>query len=171
MTQPSPAEYAPFYQTYINHVDTKAINDTLADQLQTTIAFFQAIPDEQAGFRYAPGKWSVREVIGHLSDTERVMTYRALHVARGDQKPLPGFDENQYVAEADFDERSLASLIEEWETVRKASINFFKHIKPPGDERRGVANGHPVSVRALAYIIVGHTTHHRSILEERYLMG
>ena len=96
------------------------------------------------------------------------MTYRALHVARGDQKPLPGFDENQYVAEADFDERSLASLIEEWKTVRKASISFFKHIKPPGDERRGVANGHPVSVRALAYIIVGHTTHHRDILKERY---
>jgi len=140
----------------------------LAGQLDETSGRLAGVPEARGGFRYAPGKWSVKEVVGHLSDVERVMVYRALRFARGDAAPLPGFDENAYVPEAGADTRTLANLLAEWVAVRQASLAFF-HSLPPGTwARRGVANGNPVSVRALAYVVAGHEHHHLEVLRTRY---
>jgi hypothetical protein len=127
-----------------------------------------AVPADRAGFRYAPGKWSVREVVMHLSDVERIMAYRALRVARGDATPLPGFDENAYAPLSNAEALTISALAEEWSDVRRASLSMFRHLPAEAWTRRGTASGAPVSVRALAWIIAGHELHHLSVLIERY---
>ncbi|HEX5726419.1 MAG TPA: DinB family protein, partial [Longimicrobiaceae bacterium] len=132
-------------------------------------ALLRGLPEALHGHRYAEGKWSIREVAGHLADTERIITYRALRIARGDATPLPGFDENAYVAAAGFDARPLESLVAEWEAVREATLAFFRSVDAEAAARRGTANDNAVSVRALAHIVAGHAEHHLEILRTRYL--
>jgi hypothetical protein len=169
--RPGSDEYAEFYQPYIDRVPAGDIRLILRVQLSDTIALLRPLSEQQAGFRYAPDKWSIRQVIGHLADGERVMTYRALRIARTDTTPLAGFDENTYAQNAGSDARTLHSLIGELEAVRQASAAFFQHLPDEAWRRRGVANDHGVSVRALAFIVAGHELHHREILQSRYLPG
>ena len=166
--RPEPGEYAPFYETYISRVKGNDIIGILEAQRLQTAQLFAARSERDGNFRYAPDKWSVKEVLGHMSDSERIFSYRALRIARGDQTPLPGFEQNDYVRGGNFSERSLGDLAEEFELVRAASITLFKSLPKDAWQRRGVADKKEVSVRALAFIVAGHEIHHRSILEERY---
>jgi hypothetical protein len=166
---PAVDEYPQAYADYVGRVASGAdILDVLARQLEETSGRLAGIPEERGGFRYAPAKWSVKELVGHLSDTERIMVYRALRFARGDAAPLAGFDEKAYVPEAGADGRSLASLVGEWVAVRQASLAFFQGLPPGTWGRRGVANANPITVRALAYVVAGHEHHHLEMLRTRY---
>lgn len=167
--RPEPGEHDPFYAGYIGRIpDGADIVALLAEQRESTASLLAAIPDQRASFRYATGKWSVKEVVSHLSDAERIMAYRALRIARGDTTPLAGFDENAYVPAARSDELDLDSLVEEWVAVRKASVAMFGNLPSEAWTRQGTANGAAVSVRALAYIIAGHERHHLETLRTRY---
>ena len=130
-----------------------------------------AIPEQRGGFRYAEGKWTIREVIGHLIDSERIFTCRALRIARADATPLPAFAEDDYVRMAGSDERTLASLGQELAAVRESSVLLFQSLPADAWVRRGIVSGKEISVRAIAYIVAGHPMHHLRILRERYLVG
>ncbi|HEY0777364.1 MAG TPA: DinB family protein [Gemmatirosa sp.] len=168
---PPPAsgdEFAPYYSRYIALVPRGDVLATLDAQLAETVAAVDAVGEARADHRYAPGKWSVRQLIGHAVDTERIFTYRALAAARGEPAELPGFDENGYVEQAGFESRSLGSLLGEWTAVRRATLSFFRNVDAAALTRRVTANGAPMSVRAAAWIIAGHELHHREILRWRY---
>lgn len=169
--RPEASEYAPFYAGYIAKVPDGDVLAMLAAQGEETQIRLGSLSPERALFRYAPGKWSVKEVIGHLCDAERIMSYRALRVARGDETPLAGFDENAYVPTGGFDGRELAHLLAELAIVRSATLSLFRSLDAAAWVRRGVANNHPVSARALAYITLGHERHHLGVLAERYGVG
>ena len=162
--RPDADEFADFYGRYIALVP----DGDIVSRLETGFTALNALTPEQAGARYAPGKWSVLEVFGHLSDAERVFSYRALRFARGDPTPLPGFDENAWVPNADFGARDLRGVLNEWRSVRGATVTLFSSLSAEAWSRRGVASGNVVSVRALAYTIAGHELHHLKVLEERY---
>jgi len=166
-------EYAPAFADYFARA--KAAGGDAVAQLETqgarTAALLATVSEERAGFRYAPGKWSVRELVGHLADSERIMSYRALRIGRGDATPLAGFDQDTYIATAGFDARPLADLARELALVRAATVALFAHFDDAAFARRGTANDNPVSVRALAAIIAGHELHHLAILAERYGIG
>jgi len=166
---PDASEYAPYYGQYISLVKGGDVLRALEDQIPATSALLERLSDQQADYRYAPGKWSIKEVLGHLTDTERIMSYRALRMARGDQKPLAGFEQDDYVRAAEFGHRTLAGLLEEFNAVRRATLALFQNLEPEAWTRRGIANEKEVTVRALAYIIAGHELHHRKILQEKYL--
>jgi hypothetical protein len=166
--RPAPSEYSRFFERYISLVPTTDIVAELDHQRAATAAVIGQVAEDRAGFRYAPGKWSIREVLGHVIDAERVFGWRALCVARGDPQPLPGFEENDYAASAGHDQCRLASLGEEFDGLRRSHVLMLRHLPDPAWLRVGNANGNPVSVRALAYILVGHLRHHLSVLEQRY---
>jgi len=168
VTRPDASEYAPYYGTYVGTVPEGDLLQILEDQHRDTQALLGGLSEAQALHRYAPGKWSVKEVVGHLTDAERVFSYRALRFARGDAKPLQGFDENAWVPPGKFDARPLADLAAEFAVVRRATVALFRSLDAAALERRGVASDNLVSVRALAYIIAGHERHHVGILHERY---
>jgi hypothetical protein len=168
-TPPAPDEFAPFFGKYVALVGEGDIVQTLSDQLSASVAPLRDLSEDTASFRYGPSKWSIREVVGHVVDTERIMAYRALRIARGDSTPLPGFDEDLFVWGANFDHRTLTDLLEELEAVRRASVLFFASLDGSSWARRGTSDEHPVSAKAIAYIIAGHELHHRRILQERYL--
>jgi hypothetical protein len=167
-SRPGPGEYAPNYETYISKVKGNDIVGILEAQRLQMAQLFAAHSERDGNFRYAPDKWTVKEVLGHVCDTERIFAYRALRIARGDQTPLPGFEQDDYVRGGNSAERTLADLAEEFGLVRGASIAFFRSLQKDAWQRRGVANKNEVSVRALAFIVAGHELHHRLILEERY---
>jgi hypothetical protein len=167
--RPAADEYAPFYHTYVSLVPAGDLLALLEDQRRETASLLAGLSEEAALHRYEPGKWSVKEVVGHVADTERVMLYRALRAARGDRTPLPGFDENAYVAAAGFDARPLGDLLAELGVVREATLRFLRGLPPQAWTRRVEANGHEVSVRALACIVAGHELHHLRLLRGRYL--
>jgi hypothetical protein len=169
MNRPNPTEHAPYIGKYIALVPEGEIVSTLGKQMDATKNFLGGLSEEQGGLRYAPGKWSVREVIGHLIDTERIFAYRALRFARNDRAPLAGFDENDYIANSAFGERRLGELIEEFEAVRRSTIYLFKHLGDEAWSRRGVANENEISVRALAWVTAGHELHHLDVIRSRYL--
>lgn len=169
MNRPDPTEYAPFYAGYIAQLPEGDILEILDAQTADTLRLIFGISEEQAEFRYAPGKWSVREVIGHMTDTERIFGYRALRFARGDTTPVPGFDENLYVANADFDRRTLAEIGEEFGALRTANLHLLRSLGEAAWLRRGAANNAEVTVRAIAHIMAGHERHHTRVLRERYL--
>ena len=172
LAAPRPDEFAPFHAGYIARVANLASPiDELVAQRARLLNFLAPLSDAQALHRYAPGKWSVKELVGHLADAERIMAYRLLRIARGDETPLPGFEENDYVKTAGSDARPFGDLLDEWAAVRDATSALVRGLPAGAWERRGTANGTPVSSRALLYIILGHTEHHRSILEERYLLA
>jgi uncharacterized damage-inducible protein DinB len=166
---PESSEYAPYYGQYISLVSGNDVLRALEEQGRATASLFERLTDQQADYRYAPEKWSVKETLGHVIDTERIMSYRALRIARHDKKPLAGFEQDDYVHAAQFGHRRLAGLIEEFTAVRRATLLLFQNLEPEAWMRLGVANEKEVSVRALAYIIAGHELHHRRILQEKYL--
>src|SRR5688572_4959251 len=166
---PHEDEYAPFYAGYVGrlrHVTSPL--DELVVQRRRFIDFLSAVSEGQAHFRYAPGKWSIKELVGHMSDAERIFAYRLLRIGRGDETPLPGWEENDYVRTAGADARPFRDLIDEWAVVRDGTSALAAAMPADAWDRRGTANGAPVSARALLYIILGHTEHHRAVLEERY---
>jgi uncharacterized damage-inducible protein DinB len=167
-SRPAATEYAPYYEKYVALITTNDIVATLESQRLQTVQMFAGRSERDGNFRYAPDKWSVKEVVGHVADTERIFIYRALRIGRGDQTPLSGFEQDDYVQAAAFNERSLAGLVEEFAKVREASIALFRSFRENDWTRRGVANKNEVTVRALAYIIAGHELHHRNFLAERY---
>ena len=167
--RPGADEYREFYAGYVARVPAGDIVEHLRRQLDGTLALVAGLPPAGADHAYAPGKWTVKQVIGHLSDSERVLSARAVCFARGEAAPLPPFDEDAYVAIAGFERRALDSLIEELRAVRGATVALFDGLSAEAWTRRGTASGHPITVRALAWIIAGHELHHRAILEERYL--
>ena len=169
--RPHSSEYAPFYHGYISGVPEGDVIAILRDGGRELHDALAAIPEQRGGFRYAEGKWTVRQVIGHLIDAERIMCYRALRIARGDATPLAGFEEDDYVRTAGSDERTLASLLRELSVLRESSVQLFESFPSDAWVRRGTANGKEISVRALAYIVAGHAKHHLAILHERYLIG
>ncbi|MDZ4865047.1 MAG: DinB family protein [Gemmatimonadota bacterium] len=166
---PAPDEYAPYYGQYISEAPGDDALSVLSASRATTAALLAAIPAAKAGYRYAAGKWTVREVVGHLSDTERIFCYRLLRIARGDMTPLASFDENVYVPEGRFEERSIADVAAEFATVRDATLSLLRSLDPARLERRGIASNKPVSARALAWITAGHELHHVRVLQEKYL--
>jgi hypothetical protein len=167
--RPDVTEYAPFFAGYIGRVPAGDIVDILRVQMVETARFLRGIPDAQTTSGYAPGKWSIRDVVGHLSDTERVMSYRAMRFARADRTPVPGFDENTYVPAAQANDRTMSVLVSELEAVRAASVALFAGMPAEAWRRSGVSNNHEISVRALAAIVAGHERHHVAIIRERYL--
>ena len=167
--RPAVGEYLPYYDRYIERVPEGDVVAILVEQLGDTLALLRSIPAERSLHRYAAGKWSMRDVVQHMADTERVMAYRALSIARGDATPLPGFEENDWARVADADRRDWLDLVAELEAVRASTLAFLRGLDEQASARRGSANGAPVTVRALAFIIAGHERHHVSILRERYL--
>ena len=169
---PQTDEYAPFYAGYVQRVpeggDILALLSDQPDQLRVLL---QGIPDADANSRPAPGEWSVKEVIGHICDSERIFAYRALRIARGDTTPLAGFNQNEYVEATDFNVRSLADLMEEFTLQRRANVVCFKSLTDTEMTRRGVASEHPISARALLFIMVGHVMHHIESLQVDYKVG
>ncbi|HEX6964640.1 MAG TPA: DinB family protein [Gemmatimonadaceae bacterium] len=168
-SRPAADEHLPYYERYITTVPAGDVLATLESQLRETVVLLEGISEEQAAYRYAPGKWSVKEVIGHVSDTERVFSYRALCAARGETAALPSFEQDDYVAQANSDGRTMRSLLDELTAVRQSSLALFRSLDDTALARRVVASGAPVSARALAWIIAGHERHHLRILRERYL--
>ena len=168
--RPAPHEYAPFYVRYIESVpegsDLPALLEDQAAELESLLA---ELDDAASLHRYAPGKWSIREMVGHLADAERIMTYRLLRIARGDTTPLPGFEEDDYVTAAAFDRRAMADLLAEFQAVRRASLALIRSLDTEAFARRGTVNQNPISAAALAHILFGHTAHHLTVLRERYL--
>lgn len=166
--RPSPTEFAPYYASYVSAVPDGDIVQLLEQQKSAVRARAAAITSIQETYRYAPDKWTVREVFGHLTDVERVFGYRLLRISRGDSTSLPGFDENRYVAAANFNSRPLRALVDELALVRDGNLMVIKALDAEASRRLGVANNVPVSVRALAFIMAGHVTHHLQVLSSRY---
>lgn len=169
MTQPDATEYAPYYEKYTSLVPAGDVIATLSSQLEDTLSFLRGLSEEQAASRYAPDKWSLKEVVGHMLDTERIFGHRAFRFARNDQTALPGFEQDDYVRAGNFDKRRMSDLVDEFEQVRRANLCLLRSLDNEAWLRRGIASDNEVSVRALAYILAGHETHHLKIIRERYL--
>lgn len=170
MAKPQPGDYVPFHETYIGKVGEGNILDILQNQQESTYAFLKQIPADKADYAYAEGKWTVKQCIGHMIDTEHVMAYRALRFARNDDTPLPGFDQDEYVANSRHNDFELADLIEEFKLTRQANMYFFKSLNAEEKQRFGLASGNRVTVNALLYIIAGHELHHLLLFKERYML-
>lgn len=167
--RPEAGEYNAYYQKYVSLVPDSDVVETLERQADETNALLRSISEERAAHRYAEGKWSIKQLVGHIIDAERIFAYRALSIARGERQPLPGMDQDEYMAAADFDARTLADLYEELSHVRRSNVLMFRSFDANAWARRGIASESEVTVRALAHIIAGHETHHIKILRERYL--
>jgi hypothetical protein len=170
-SRPAASEYAPFYAGYVARVTEDDILRVLAAQADELGALARSLPEAKQSYRYAEGKWSVREVLSHLIDGERVFGYRAFCFSRGEQAPLPSFDENQYVSEAGAHAVPLVALADEFAAVRASNLGFLRRLGDAAWTRTGTASGKPVSVRALAWIMAGHPRHHLAVLRERYGVG
>jgi uncharacterized damage-inducible protein DinB len=166
--RPEPCEYAPYYDRYISLVRGSDILTTLESQRRQMLLLLSCRGDSEGDFRYAPDKWSAKEVLGHVCDSERIFAYRALRISRGDRTPIEGFEQDDYVRNGPFQSRPLAELIEDYIAVRHATLTLFRNLDEQASLRQGIANKNEVSVRAIAYLIAGHELHHRRILEEKY---
>lgn len=165
-----PGEFAEYYVNYINQVKCLDIVESLEENLDEFVDFIQDnIPETKYLYRYQPEKWSIQEVIQHIIDAERIFAYRALRIARFDSTPLHGFEENDYVRVCDADHRSMEDLLQEFVLVRKSNIKLFESFSDEMLIHKGTASNHPISVRALGYIIAGHCIHHQKVIKERYL--
>ena len=167
--RPQPNEAASYYSLYIDRVTSVDIVTELATQLDETVAFLSAISEEQSLHRYASDKWSMRELLGHVNDSERVFMFRAMWFARGFQDPLPSFDQEVGFKAAESDKVSWASHIDEFRAIRSATLALFRHLPEDAWLRSGIASDSSFTVRALAYIVAGHVSHHVNVLRERYL--
>jgi uncharacterized damage-inducible protein DinB len=169
LSRPESTEHAPYYSRYTSLVPDGEIVAILSKQIEDSLALLKSIDEAKANYRYAPDKWSIKQLLGHVIDTERIFTYRALRFARNDSNPLVGYDQDEFVNGADFDSRNFADMVDEFDHVRRASIHLFKPLSDEEWLRRGTANDAEVSVRALAHILAGHELHHMEILKTRYL--
>jgi uncharacterized damage-inducible protein DinB len=168
--RPQPDEHAPYFSRYIDLVPEEDLVDALEAQTRETAAVLAAIDEKKSAHRYAPEKWSIKQVVGHITDGERMFAYRLLAIARGEQQSLPSFDENEYMRAANFDERPFADLREELAAVRRSTLLMARGMSAEGWARIGVANENRTSARALGYMILGHERHHLRVLRERYLV-
>lgn len=169
LARPNEGEYNPYFAGYIAAVPDGEFIDILKRQTVERLALIEGIREEQGGHRYEECKWSIKEMLGHLNDTERVMSYRLLRSARGDSTNLPGFDQDAYIAPGEFGERSLAHLNAEFKSIRASSLALIESVPTKAWLHQGQSNGHPMSARAFAYVIAGHELHHLNVLKERYL--
>ena len=169
MHRPDPSEYDPYYERYISLVADNDIIDTLASQPTRLNDLLTAMPEEKGSFSYADGKWSIKELLGHLIDGERMFAYRLLRISRGDETPIEGFEQDGYIENAYSNARSFGDILEEFSLLRRANMIFFKNLTDDAWARVGTANNVKISVRALVYIMAGHVEHHLAILRERYL--
>ncbi|WP_426492233.1 DinB family protein [Hymenobacter sp. 102] len=167
-TLPAATEYAPYYHTYVKLIPGDPL-DALRQQPRELRQLLAGLTEEQGTFRYAPGKWSIKENLVHMLDTERIFAYRALRIGRGDTTPLPGFEQDDYVPVSGADARSFTDILAEYDAVRAATLSLLESFTAEAVSRQGTASGQPVSVRALAYILPGHEAHHLTLLRERYL--
>lgn len=167
--RPQPSEYAPYYGRYVDLVPETDILSALETQSAATQKMLAGIDESRAGFRYAPDKWTIRQLVGHIEDSERVFTYRALTFARGATTPLPGFEQDEFMAASPFDRSTLRQRAEGLQNVRRTTLDLFRELDDAGWERGGTASDNHVTVRAIAYITVGHERHHLKVLRERYL--
>ena len=168
MKKPEPGEYAEYYGAYISKVPGTDLLQVLESERLHMLQLFAGRTERDGNFRYAPGKWTVKEILGHINDAERIFTYRALRIGRGDATPLASFEQDDFVKNGDFGARKLADLAEEFGTVRSASVALFRSFGEDVWSKRGVASQKEVTARALGFITAGHQIHHRMILEERY---
>lgn len=169
MNRPEKTEYDRYYETYISLVPETEIVSTLENQLSEIQNFSAKISEEKGAFAYAEGKWTIKELIGHMIDSEKIFAYRALRIARADRTPIEGYEQDGYIENGNFDAYRLSDLIEELTLSRRSNISFFKNLNNAAWLRKGTANNAEISVRALAFIMVGHIRHHANILETRYL--
>jgi uncharacterized damage-inducible protein DinB len=169
MRKPELNEHPPYYTYYINLVNSEHGIKALEDQIIEMQQFISSVPVEMEEYRYADGKWTVKEVLGHICDVERILGYRALCIARGEQIELPGFDEDQYVENGHFNKRSLYNLAHEFSILRESNIALFKSFDTPIFDKMGTANKNKMSVRAILFMIAGHEKHHINVMKERYL--
>jgi hypothetical protein len=167
--RPASNEYAPYYARYVDRVPAGDIVEILRNQIVETSSFLSGIPNDKTTSGYAPGKWTIRDIVGHVADTERIMSYRALRFARGDRTPLPGFEESDYAPNARASDREMTDLVRELELVRAATVALFTGLPTDAWGRVGSASGNNISVRALAAVIAGHERHHLAVIRERYL--
>ena len=168
VARPEPSEYAPYYERYISLVPGNDIIGTLESQRRQMMLLLCGRDEVEGDLRYAPEKWSVKEVLGHVCDTERIFAYRSLRISRGDRTPIEGFEQDGYVQNGPFGTRPLAEIIDDYLAVRRATLTLFRNLQEEAWTRRGIANKNEVSVRAIAYTLAGHELHHRKILEEKY---
>ncbi len=169
IARPEADEYAPYYGQYISLVGERDILAALQEQAGETCAMLNGVSDAKSEYRYAPDKWSVKEVLGHITDTERIFAYRALRISRNDRTPIEGFEQDDYVRFGPFRHCQLKELVEEFSLVRTTTLALFRSLENDAWMRRGIANKLEISVRAIAYVIAGHELHHRNILREQYL--
>jgi len=166
--KPGKDEYAPYFEQYISYVTSGDVDQLLEEQVTEIVNMFFLVDEKGGSFRYAEGKWSIKEVLGHIVDCERIFEYRLLCVSRNDKTLFPSFDENEYVREADFNKRTLISLVEELRAVRQSTIHLIKSLNKEQLVRKGNAGGKVVSVRALILVLIGHFEHHVEILKSKY---
>jgi hypothetical protein len=167
--RPNPGDYAPFFERYIQLIEGEDILKILNDQNKKTQDILNSFSEHKGNYRYAEGKWTVKEVVGHLLDSERVFAYRALCIARGEKKSLPGYEQDDYVKEGNFNRRELFDLNYEFRLLRESNLLLFRSFSPEMMQRKGFANESTVSVIALMYIIAGHEKHHMNVLKEKYI--
>lgn len=169
MKRPESAEHPAYYTHYIGLVKGDNILKQLENQVIDIQAIISEIPEEKENYAYAAGKWTIKEVLGHIIDTERILAYRALRFARKDKTNLPGFDENEYVANSDYNNRTLYDIAHEFAIVRESNLALFKHFSDDALNQKGTANNNEASVRAILYMIAGHATHHLNVIKTKYL--
>ena len=167
--KPDLAKLTEYQRSYVNLVPEGELPQILEKNMQETISMLSVLPQEKLSYRYAPGKWSIPQILLHITDTERIFSYRILCIARGDKTPLPGFEENDYAAASRADERSFSSVVQEFTAVRRATIELFKNLDAEMRQRTGISNGREISVLALCFMITGHGMHHLRVMREKYL--
>lgn len=167
--RPSKNDYAESYHNYIQELKEDNILDILEEQLSSNLGLFNNISEEKANYRYAEGKWSIKELLGHMLDTERIFAYRALCIARGEKQHLPGMEQDDYVREAGFDRRRFSDMVREYELLRLSNLLLFKSFSDNELAGRGIASDNEVTVLAILFIIAGHDRHHIKVLKEKYL--
>lgn len=169
LIRPSNEEYAAHFKRYVDLVPEGDIRKALEQSLKTTTEMYAAFTEERGSYRYAPEKWSLKQVLGHVTDNERIMSYRALRIARGDQTQLAGYDENVFMSNASFDEMPLTAIVDDYVAVRRATLTLLNGISDEAWTRIGVVGGNESSARAWIYILAGHELHHLNVIRERYL--
>lgn len=169
MQRPKQGDYMPYQETYIKTVEGNDILKVLEEQLKNVPDFLNSITEEKGRYKYAEGKWTVKEVVEHITDTERIFAYRALCIARGEKQVLPGFEQDDYVKEANSNNRNLSELIEEFRKVREANLSLFKSFSEDVINKKGSVNTYQITVNAILFIIAGHANHHLKVIKEKYL--
>ena len=171
MQKPETNEYAPYYQRYVDLINREDVLSIFKETTEEIISFFNKVSEEQAEYRYAVGKWSMKEVFAHIIDSERIFGYRVLAISRGEKNPLPGFAENDYVVNGKYQNRSLQSMLAEYTHLSAANLELFNSLDDEMLSQRGIASGKEVTARAIIFVTVGHEKHHFDIIKSRYLVN